>query len=133
MDLDRAIEFFNQYIREHARPTEASTFDNLTRTAQRSIDKNDSHFEHHLDDLRGKNFDILWRQDWFVVERFKSMASSPYQFTDRQKFEELIFAGQQFLRDDDIDKLREVVAHLYTIHIGGAQDAMTEVANILRG
>jgi molecular chaperone DnaK len=133
MDLDSAVDFFNQYIREHARPTEISTFDNLTRTAQRSIDKNDSDFDHHLDELRGKNFDILWRQDWFVVERFKSMASSPYQFTDKQRFEELVLAGQQFLRDDDIDKLREVVAHLYTIHIGGAQEAMTDVANILRG
>jgi molecular chaperone DnaK len=133
MDLDITVDFFNQYIREHARPTEISTFDNLTRTAQRSIDKNDSGFEHHLDDLRGKNLDILWRQDWFVVERFKSMASTPYQFTDQQRFEELILAGQQFLRDDDIDKLREVVAHLYTIHIGGTQDVMTDAANILRG
>ena len=133
MDLDSTVDFFNQYIREHARPTEISTFDNLTRTAQRSIDKNDSGFEHHLDELRGKNLDILWRQDWFVVERFKSMMSTPYQFTDQQRFEELALAGQQFLRDDDIDKLREVVAHLYSIHVGGTQDVMTDVANILRG
>ena len=133
MDLDITVDFFNQYIREHARPTEISTFDNLTRTAQRSIDKNDSGFEHHLDELRGKNLDILWRQDWFVVERFKSMMSTPYQFTDQQRFEELALAGQQFLRDDDIDKLREVVAHLYSIHVGGTQDVMTDVANILRG
>ena len=61
------------------------------------------------------------------------MMSTPYQFTDQQRFEELALAGQQFLRDDDIDKLREVVAHLYSIHVGGTQDVMTDVANILRG
>ncbi len=134
IDLDNVVSFFNDYVREHGRPSEVTSFDNLTKTAQRSIDKNDNDFEHHLDELRGKNFEILWRQDWFVVERFKSMVESPHLFTDKQRFNELATAGKQFLQADEIEKLRGVVAHLSMIRIGGASDSdMLDTANIIRG
>jgi molecular chaperone DnaK len=79
IDLDGVVSFFDKHIRQQARPSESSAFDNLAKTAQRSIDRNDKAFEHHLDEMKGKNFEILWRQDWFVIERFKWMVSSPCQ------------------------------------------------------
>ncbi|BDX02833.1 hypothetical protein MACH16_15810 [Marinomonas pontica] len=134
IDLNSEVSFFDDHIREHARPSEASAFDNLVKTAQRSIDRNDKDFEHHLDELRGKNFEILWRQDWFVVERFKHMVSSPHLFADKHRFEELANIGTQLMRSDDIEKLRAVVAQLSMIQIGGGPDnEMFDVANIIRG
>ena len=133
IDLNVVVNFFNEYVREHARPSEATSFDNLAKTAQRAIDRNDKDFENHLDELRGKNFDILWRQDWFVVERFKSMIRSPHLFADKGRFEELVELGNQHMRADEIDKLR-VVAMLMQIQIGGSPDnEMADVANIIRG
>ena len=134
IDLDGVVSFFDEHIRQHARPSEASAFDNLAKTAQRSIDRNDKDFEHHLDELKGKNFEILWRQDWFVVERFKWMVSSPHLFADKHRFEELAQIGTQLMRSDDIEKLRAVVAQLSMIQIGGGPDnEMFDVANIIRG
>lgn len=134
IDLDGVMSFFDRHIRQHARPSEASAFDNLAKTAQRSIDRNDKDFEHHLDELKGKNFEILWRQDWFVVERFKWMVSAPHLFADKQRFEELAQIGTQLMRSDDIGKLRAVVAQLSMIRIGGGpDDEMFDVANIIRG
>jgi molecular chaperone DnaK len=134
IDLDGVVSFFDEYIRKHARPSEASSFDNLAKTAQRSIDGNDTNFEHHLDELRGKNFEILWRQDWFVVERFKGIVSSPHMFADKHRFAELTQIGTQLMRSDDIEKLRAVVAQLSMIQIGrGPDDEMFDVANIIRG
>ncbi|MES9830090.1 MAG: Hsp70 family protein [Candidatus Thiodiazotropha sp.] len=134
IDLDGVVTFFDEHIRQHARPSEASGFDNLAKTAQRSIDRNDKDFEHHLDELKGKNFEILWRQDWFVVERFKWMVSSPHLFADKHRFEELAQVGTQLMRSDDIEKLRAVVAQLSMIQIGGGPDnEMFDVANIIRG
>lgn len=134
IDLDSVVSFFDEHIREHARPSETSAFDSLVKTAQRSIDRNDKDFEHHLDELRGKNFEILWRQDWFVVERFKHMVSSPHLFADKHRFEELTQIGTQLMRSDDIEKLRSVVAQLSLIQIGGGPDnEMLDVANIVRG
>lgn len=134
IDLDGVVSFFDKHIRQHARPSEASAFDNLAKTAQRSIDRNDKDFEHHLDELKGKNFEILWRQDWFVVERFKWMVSSPHLFADKHRFDELAKIGTQLMRSDDIEKLRAVVAQLSMIQIGGGPDnEMFDVANIIRG
>ena len=134
IELDGVVSFFDEHIRQHARPSETSAFDNLTKTAQRSIDRNDRDFEHHLDELKRKNFEVLWRQDWFVVERFKWMVSSPHLFADKQRFEELTKLGTQFMRSDDIEKLRAVVAQLSMIQIGGGPDnEIFDVANIIRG
>jgi len=134
VDLDGVVSFFDEYIRQHARPSESSAFDNLAKTAQRSIDRNDKDFEHHLDELKGKNFEILWRQDWFVVERFKRMAGTPHLFVDKHRFDELVQIGTHFMHSDDIEKLRSVVAQLSMIQIGGVpENEMLDVANIIRG
>lgn len=134
IDLDGVVSFFDKHIRQHARPSEALAFDNLAKTAQRSIDRNDKDFEHHLDEMKGKNFEILWRQDWFVIERFKWMVSSPHLFADKHRFAELAKIGTQLMRSDDIEKLRAVVAQLSMIQIGSGPDSeMFDVANIIRG
>ena len=134
IDLDGLMHFFNKRIRAHARPSEALAFDNLAKTAQRSIDQNDNDFENHLDELKGKNFEILWRQDWFVVERFKSMVRSPHMFADKHRFAELTQVGTQLMRSDDIEKLRAVVAQLSMLQIGrGPDDEMFDVVNIIKG
>lgn len=134
IDLNSVVSFFDDLIREHARPSETSAFDNLVKTAQRSIERNDKDFEHHLDELKGKNFEILWRQDWFVVERFKHLVSSPHLFADKHRFDELAQIGTQLMRSDEIEKLRAVVAQLSIIQIGGSPDnEMFDAANIVRG
>jgi molecular chaperone DnaK len=85
-------------VREHARPTEANAFDNLAKTAQRAIDNNSGDFEAHLDDLRSKNFMILWRQDWFVIDRFKWLSKDSYLFPDAREHAQLSNMGQRLSR-----------------------------------
>lgn len=135
IELDGIEAFFDQHVRQHARPSEASAFDNLIKTAQRSInDNNNRNFEFHLDELKRKNFEILWRQDWFVVERFKLMVSSPHLFADKHRFEELSKIGAQLMRSDEIDELRGVVGQLSMIKVGSSPDsAMYDTTNIIRG
>ncbi|EOB7983883.1 TPA: Hsp70 family protein [Pseudomonas aeruginosa] len=133
LELDKAVDFFDKVVRQHARPTETSSFDNLVKTAQRAIDNNSGDFESHLDDLRSRNFMILWRQDWFVIERFKWLAEDTYLFPDAREHAQLVAAGAEALKANDIDKLRAVVAHLDSIRIGSAgEDDMLAGANIVR-
>lgn len=133
LELDKAVDFFDKVVRQHARPTEASSFDNLVKTAQRAIDNNSGDFESHLGDLRGRNFMILWRQDWFVIERFKWLAEDTYLFPDAREHAQLVAAGAEALKANDIDKLRAVVAHLDSIRIGSAgEDDMLAGTNIVR-
>ena len=151
MDLDDTLTFFDTYIRQHTRPSEATEYENLVATAQRSINNNDSDevFESLLGQLRGRNFEILWRQPWFVIEQFKHLESTPSDFLDRHRFEELARSGRQLIEREALDRdppqgaiidtpaigeLREVVRNLMLLpRIGGAEDAdsPTQMGNIL--
>jgi molecular chaperone DnaK len=134
LDLDFCVDFFNIQLRDFARPTEASSFDNLTRTAQRAIDNNSTDFESHLGELKVKNFEIMWKQDWFIVDWFKRLMGEPYLFPDKQKYTELIEMGVEAVKADDIDRLRTIVNQLDSIKIGSdADDDMYAIANIIRG
>ena len=156
IELSGAVSFFDDYVRQHARPLEISAFHNLTETAQRSIHNNDNDFEDHLAELRYRNFDILWRQDWYVIQRFKQMVRSPHLFADKHQFEELSNTGMQLVRSyddkvaslpseqredfvpmdalDDIEKLRHVCWQMWRFQIDDRSDYSDEMggANIIR-
>jgi len=132
LELDKIVEAFTA-IRKLARPSEISAFDNLIRTAQRAIDNNNSDFEVLLDEMRGRTFAILWRQDWFVIDRFKYLAEETHLFPDAREHSELVESGTEALNENDIGKLREIVARLDVSSIGptGEDDMFADV-NIVR-
>lgn len=134
LELDRIVEIFDRMARDDARPSEISTFENLTRTARRAIDSKTSDFESCLDELHGKIAGILWRQDWFIVARFKHLAEDSYLFPDAREHAQWVKTGMEALRADNLDKLREVVGHLDSVRIGtSTEDDMLAVTNIVRG
>jgi molecular chaperone DnaK len=133
MELHNVVGFFDKHVREHARPTEVTTFDNLAKTAQRAIENNSGDFETHVDDLRGKNFMILWRQDWFVIDRFKWLARDKHLFQNANEHAQLAAAGAEALKANDIARLRDIVGEFDSIRIGsGGDDEMMASANIVR-
>lgn len=133
-ELDGTVAFFDQHVREHARTSEATEFDNLAKTTKRAIEKSDRDFDNLLDTLRGRNFEILWRQDWFVVSHFKFLLESSQRVTDMRRYSELSNQGNQFLSNDEIDKLRGIVAQLSLLRVDGATDSeFASIVNIARG
>lgn len=134
LELEQTKQMFDEFIRQFARPSEETAFDNLVRTAQREIEHNGSEFENHLGELKGKTFEILWRQDWFVIDRFKDMVDSPHMFADQQEYEELTQLGLQYLQSDQVDELKKIVGRLQLIRIESSSDGeMFDPANIIRG
>jgi molecular chaperone DnaK len=132
LDLDRMVKFF-QGVRKYARPAEESAFDSLVKTAQRSIDNSTPDCESHLADLRHKVFGIYWRQEWFVIDRFKWLAASKHLFPNTPEHPTLVAQGMEALKANDVDELRKVVIQLDSIRIGTAgEDDMLSGANIVR-
>ena len=156
IELNGMVSFFDKHIRQHARPSESTAFDNLVKTTQLSIDENDNDFEDHLDELKGKNFEILWRQDWFVIGRFQQMVDAPHLFADQHRFEKLATIGTQLMssygielgslspqdrislrlmRPNDMEKLRAIVDEMSRLQIDDSSDNddMVNAINIIRG
>lgn len=134
MDLDSCVEFFDEVVRQYANPAEEHSFDSLIRTAQRSIDRNDSDFDNILDNMKTKNTIILLRQDWFIVDWYQRATASSSNYLDQARFNELKRLGEQALADDDIDQLRAVLFELLSIQIhSDSGDGMFDIANIVKG
>lgn len=132
LDLDRIVDLFNRAIREMARPSEVETFDNLVRSAKRSIEENRSDFEFLVDEMRGRITAILWRQDGFVIDRFRWLSEETHLFPDQQEHARLVSEGSRLLRANDIDKLRFIVAQLDSVRIGSVrEDDLMARANIV--
>lgn len=133
IELQELEKIFNEVIRQHATSTEITSFENMTRAAERAIEQNANDFEGLVDQIRSLNWQILWRQDWFVVETFKRIGDEDYLFTDKARRLQLLEAGMQAIKSDNIEHLRQIVATLYSIRIatGGNTDTM-DVVNILR-
>jgi molecular chaperone DnaK len=134
IELDGAVVFFDNYVRQFARTSEEQSFDNLTITARRAIDSNNPDFESHLSELHGKTFAILWRQDWFVIDQFKSRAEQVHLYIDAKEHQALVAMGTHALGDNDIQKLREIVLSLETARVGTTDEGdILASVNILKG
>ena len=95
MDLDHCVEFFDDAVRQYANPAEQQAFDALTKTAQKSIDRNDSDFDNILSNLRMINTNVLVRQDWFIVDWYRDATSNSANYLDKSRFHELKRLGDQ--------------------------------------
>jgi molecular chaperone DnaK len=134
IDLDACIASFKAFVRMHMQPTELSAFENLVRTAQRSIDENRSEFENQIDQLKYRNLQVLWRQDWFVVSRFRWLTEDNSMFADKRAHAKLLEVGQQAINADDMPKLRQIVINLLNIRLrSSSTDSMMSIANVVRG
>jgi len=134
MELDSQVSLFNEVAKKHAKTSEESTFDNLVITARRAIDGNSRDFESHLQQMRWKMFAIMWRQDWFVIDRFKWLAEAAYLFPDAEEHTLLVQKGLGALESNDIDDLRGVVNRMDFIRVNaGNEEQMMATSNIVRG
>lgn len=133
-ELDNAVNFFDEVIREHAKPSEESAFDNLAKTAQNAINQNRNEFESILSELRGKNFDILWKQDWFVIDRFRYFSERPHLYANQNEYTKLIADGEAAIQNDEMEKVRYITWMLFTTRVTADDgDSMLASANIIRG
>lgn len=134
MDLDSCVQFFDEVVRQFAKPAEEHSFDSLVRTAQRSIDRNDADFDNILDNLKTKNTVILLRQDWFIVDWYQRATASTSNYLDLARFRELKRMGDQALANDEIDQLRGILFELLSIQIhADSGEGMFDIANIVKG
>ena len=111
IELNRLIANFED-IRCYATPAEESSFEALLRTAERTISDPNGDFELHARSLSSKLFMILFRQDWFIIDRFKWFADSPHLFGDKKIHERLVADGQNALTSGDTNQLRQVVCDM---------------------
>ena len=133
-ELDTLQKFVVEVTERFARPTELQSIRGLFESARRVISRETGDFEIYLDEIKGINHMVLWREDWFVVDRFRGLVDSPYLFVDQAEFQELAQAGAVAVEQADMEKLRQIVARLSSRRIGWASDDEMELTtNVVKG
>jgi molecular chaperone DnaK len=135
MELDYVVNLFKSLDSRDVTPSEKSSFENLVNSAKRVLSRNDNEFENYVDELHGKLWSILWKLDWFVIDKFKHQASTPHMFNDRNKFEILVKQGEKAIQNDDIKKLKEILYEMSRIRIYVGDDVSGDLKsiNIIKG
>ena len=129
--LDNCIEYFNRSVAQYADTSDTAAFNNLSRTAQRLV--NDPGFERYIGELWGKISNILFRQDWFVIDYFKGMIQNPYSYHDSRRFNELKNQGLKYIEQGKINELRTLIFELSGIMKTVSGDDKQLIVNIIKG
>lgn len=134
MELDGCMNFYQDSVLKYATEAEVNAYENLRRAAQRSIDRNDNDFDNILDNIKTKNLIILLRQNWFIVDWYRHICSSPSNFTDINQFKILKSSGDAALANGDIEELRKILFELMSIQIvSDSGNGMFDVVNVIKG
>jgi molecular chaperone DnaK len=132
-ELDRVLEVFNQLAREHAKSSEETAFEAMTRFAETAKSNSSGEFDNVLDEMRETTWKILWRQDGFVEATFKGLSEQPSLFPDQQAYCALIESGARCLEKEDYEALRQVVGELYRIKATSSWTDELRLCNIVYG
>jgi len=133
-ELDLIVQYFDNAVRRFAKPSEETSFDMLAKSADRAIDDPRPEFESLASQLKGKNWAILFRQDWFVVDRFKWCSDTPHLFADADTHARLAAEGRSALAGGDADRLRHVLGEMERNRLSSTEaDDLLTVSNIARG
>ena len=76
----------------------------------------------------------MWRQDWWVVDRYKWLSQSAHLFADAKQHAALVQGGSEAIKANDIENLRRVVAQMDMVRFeAGGDEDMLASSNIVRG
>lgn len=131
-ELDKVVGMIDKFVRPAASAIEEKALDSLLTTIERSISRNDRDFDEYMGKLWGACVEVLWREDWFVAVRFKSLADSPERFRDTDKYHSLVSDGREYIEAGDTQALRRVVFQLMEISVDEGRGSEMDMANILR-
>ena len=134
LELDRVVDSFDRVARSHGSKAEVLSFDNLVETTRRVVETNTGKFENFIEELRSRLFAILYRQDDFIIAKYRRMTENSFMYFDEDEYESLVIQGNNALSEGDIDELREIIYKLYRIRIDSfGDDNETKDVNIIRG
>jgi molecular chaperone DnaK len=133
LDLDQIIQYFEN-IKNLVQQNELTDFTRLLSTSRRAIVQGDARFDDYKSELWSIISTALWRQDWYVTERFTNLSRQSHLCRDKAAFDSLVSQGQQAIRANRIDTLRSITNRLWELQPSETiEEPLTGNANIMGG
>ncbi len=132
-ELSDMEEVYEQKYKQFANGEEQEQYHRLFATARSRINESGRGFEDIIERIRYLNYDVMAKNDDFIVYDFKRLISSPEEFDDLEAMKQLAQQGIAAINQNDIKTLRQVVGHLWYIRRDDDNDMGENHANIVRG
>ena len=80
------------------------------------------------------SYGILWRQDWFIIDRFKDESKRSNEYIDASKFNRLVADGTTAIANNQITELRNILSEIYRLpRKSSDRNEENDFVNIIRG
>ena len=133
-DLISLKELYEEAVQRYATEAEERDIQSTFRRAQASIQRRDSSFDGYLAEIRKKCYSILWRQDWFIIDRFKDEINHVNEYIDTSRFNQLAAEGSNAIANNQITELRDVLGGIYSLpKKSTVHSEENDYVNIIRG
>ena len=123
IDLDYWKEYFETAVKEYSRESEIQSFNSLFISAQVAIDKETGEFDNIIGNIKSNMWEILWRDDSYVISILEQAKEHPSNYTDKSKYQMLISQANEALVSKDMKKLREIVYQFYGLKISSSSSS----------
>ena len=107
-------------------------FNSLFISAQVAIDKETGEFQNIITNIRNNMWEVLWREDSYVINLLEHAKEHPSNYTDKSKYQMLVSQANEALVSKDMKKLREIVYQFYGLRISSTSpsDEVSVKSNI---
>ena len=133
LDLKKAMNNFNNYSKEYSTTSESEKIETLYNSASKTLELDNNNFELSLNQIHQINNQILWRQDEFIIRKFRDFENSSHLFLDKENYRKLIAEGNEMIFKENIMNLRKILNSLWGLVIYDDDENRLDDANILRG
>ena len=128
-ELEEAVERFETF-KDSGTPAQIKQINQLQESVRKAIQANSPLTEKYLNELNAAIAQVMFNNDEVFVALFYAMAQNPQDFTNQELYRRLIAQGSQYVRNNDIDGLKNTIARLAQIRI---QREGSEIENMLKG
>lgn len=116
-EVNHMIEFFNDTVKQFASPADVKDYEKLFAKARSLIGTDEkTAFEDALAQIRYKNYDVLAKDEEFLIYDFERLTKNPNEYLDRDYFERLKLLGNKAIAEENFDALRKILDVLYRLH-----------------
>ncbi len=135
MELKEVRASFDEIVEKYGTDDDKQIYQQLVGVAELLIQTKtvESDFEQTITELRRIGAAVLYRQDWYIADLFRHLASSSRTVIDRNRFDKLVRRGEALLEAEKFADLRSLLSEMYGLMPAYDTEEAETVINIIRG
>ena len=127
--LDEAEELLETF-KECGTPAQIKQANQLLESTRKALNVNSPSAEKYLKELNSTITQIMFNNDTVYIALFHAMAENPQDFTHPEMYRRLIAKGNDCIRNNDLEELKNTIAKLAQIRIVQKD---SDIENMLKG